>query len=174
VWVGRSRATFDGDVVQHNSRHGVNLTNGSFANGVNIQVNNNGVSGISIVGGSNFSGDPVSIQNNGRVGVRVVNHSTFTLFAGAITGNAGSGVTVQGASEANIQSIDGPINISGNGGNGVEIHDLSFAVFQNSVSPPLTITGNAPFDVNCFQLPFSAQGATTDIGGGTTNCTEPR
>jgi hypothetical protein len=173
VWVGRSRATFDGDVVQHNSGHGVNIANGSSARGVNIQVNNNGVSGISIGGGSFFVGGPASIQNNGTVGVRVVTHSTFTLLAGAITGNAGSGVTVRGASEANIQSVDGPINISGNGGNGVQIHDLSFAVFLNGAPPPLTITGNAAPDVNCFQLSYSAHGATTDIGGGTTNCTEP-
>jgi hypothetical protein len=175
VWVGRSRATFDGDVVQHNSGPGVIIGNGSTAYGVNIQANNNGLAGIRIAG-SFFTGDPASFQNNGTVGVRVLNHSTFNLFAGAITGNAGSGVTVQGASMANIQSGDGPTNISSNGGNGVEIHDLSFAIFVNGEPPPppLTITGNAAPDVNCFQLSYSAQGATTDIGGGTTNCTEPR
>ena len=173
VWVGRSRATFNGDVVQHNSGQGVNVANGSTAYGSNIQVNNNGGPGINIVGGSLFMGDPASIQNNGTFGVRVVNHSTFSLFAGAITANAGSGVTVRGASEANIQSVEGPINISGNGGNGVQIHDLSFAVFLNGAPPPLTVTGNAAPDVNCFQLSYSAQNATTDIGGGTTNCTEP-
>src|SRR6516165_5974873 len=174
VWVGRSRATFNGDVVQHNSRQGVNVANGSTAYGFNIQVNNNGLFGIQIVGGSLFFGD-VSIQNNGNFGVRVVGHSTFRLFAGTITGNAGSGVTVQSASEAMIQSFDGPINISSNGGNGVEIHDLSFAVFTNGAPPPLTIKGNTTTpDVHCFQLSFSAQGATTDIGGGTTNCTEPQ
>jgi hypothetical protein len=137
-------------------------------------VNNNGLFGINIVGGSLFFGDDVSIQNNGNFGVRVVLHSTFRLFAGTITGNAGSGVTVRGASEANFQSVDGPINISSNGGNGVQIHDLSFAVFLNGAPPPLTIKDNKTTpDVNCFQLSYSAQGATADIGGGTTNCTEP-
>jgi hypothetical protein len=175
VQVGRSRASFNGDVVQHNSVRGVNVANGSTAYGFNIQVNNNGFDGINIVGGSLFFGDPVSIQNNGTFGVNVANHSTFTLFAGAITGN-GSGVTVRGAAEANFESFDGPINISGNGGNGVQIHDLSFALFVNGApGTPLTIKGNnAPFDVNCLQLPFSAQGATTNIGGGTTNWTEPQ
>ena len=174
VWVGRSRASFDGDVVQHNSGQGVNVANGSTAYGFNIQVNNNGLFGINIVGGSLFFGDDVSIQNNGNFGVRVVGHSTLRLFAGTITGNAGSGVTVRGASEANIQSVEGPINISNNGGNGVQIHDLSFAVFLSGAPPPLTIKGNNTTpDVNCFQLSYSAQNATTDIGGGTTNCTEP-
>jgi hypothetical protein len=149
VWLGQSRASFDGDVVQHNSGHGVNIANASSARGINIQVNNNGV------------------------GVLVLHHSTFSLFVGAITGNAGSGITVRGASEANIESILGPINISSNGGNGVQIHDLSFGVFLSGAPPPLAITGNAAPDVNCFQLSYSAQGATTDIGGGTTNCTEP-
>ena len=100
----------------------------------------------------------------------------MALSAGAITGNAGSGVTVRGASEASFYSLDGPINISSNGGNGVEIHDLSFAIFINGApGPPLTIKGNTTTpDVNCFQLPFSAANATTDISGGTTNCTGPR
>jgi len=175
VWVGRSRASFDGDVVQHNSGRGVVIANGSTAYGVNIQANSNGFAGIFIVG-SFLTGDPASFQNNGTFGVRVLNHSTFNLGAGAITGNARSGVSVENASEANIQSNDGPINISSNGGNGVAIHDLSFAVFTNGEPPPppLTIKGNNTTpDVNCLQLPFSAQGATTDIGGGTTNCTEP-
>jgi hypothetical protein len=173
VFLFMSRATFDGDVVQHNSRHGFNITNGSSAIGYNIQVNNNGHFGITISGGSFFSGDPANIQNNGEFGVRVLGHSIFTFLAGAITGNAGSGVTVQGASEASIYSLDGPINISGNGGNGVEIHDLSFVIFTNP--SPVTIKGNNTTtpDVNCFQLPFSARGATTNISGGTTNCTEP-
>ena len=172
VFLFMSRATFDGDVVQNNSRHGFQITNGSSAIGYNIQVNNNGHFGISIGGGSFFSGDPANIQNNGEFGVRVLGHSIFSLIAGAITGNAGSGVTVRGASEFNINSLDGPINISGNGGSGVEIHDLSFATFTNP--SPVTIKGNNTTpDVNCLQLSYKAQGATTNIGGGTTNCTEP-
>jgi hypothetical protein len=81
VWVGRSRASFDGDVVQHNSGQGVNVANGSTAYGSNIQVNNNGGPGINIVGGSLFMGDPASIQNNGTFGVRVVTtrHSRYLL-----------------------------------------------------------------------------------------------
>jgi hypothetical protein len=123
---------------QHDSERGYGGWGWSVgAYGVNIQVNNNGVSGISIVGGSVFVGDLASTQNNGTVGVRVVTHSTFTLFAGAITGNAESGVTVRGGSEANIQSVDGPINISSNGGNGVQIHDLSFAVLLSGAPPPI-------------------------------------
>jgi hypothetical protein len=145
VWVGRSRATFNGDVVQHNSGPGVIIANASAAQVANVQVNNNGVGAF--VGG----------------------HSTLALSAGAITGNAGSGVFVRGASVANINSFSGPINISGNSGNGVEIHDLSFAIFVS-----VTITNNAPFEVKCFQQPYLAQGATTDIGRGTTNCTEPQ
>jgi hypothetical protein len=141
VWVGRSRATLDGDILQYNAERGLNITNGSTVYAANIRGNNNNA-GAFVLTASAFFGDPANTQNN-LVGVRVVTHSTFGLLAGAITGNAQSGVSVESGSEAAIQSFDGPINISGNGGNGVQIHDLSFANFVNG-GPTLKVTGNAP------------------------------
>jgi hypothetical protein len=175
VGVGRSRATFNGDVLQLNGNHGLNVANGSVAYAVNLQVNSNSLIGVSVGGGSTFTGDPATIQNNGRAGVHVTTHSTFNLLGGNITGNMRSGVVVDAAAEASISSFDATTTISGNSGNGVEIHDLSFAVFVNGFPPfSLSVTGNTTGpDVNCVQVSFSARGATTDIGGGTTNCTEP-
>ncbi len=174
VAVVQSRASFDGDIIQNNAERGLNIGNGSVS-ATNINVNNNGIVGVIVADGGFFGGDPANIHNNGGVGVRVTGHSTFRLRAGAITGNTFAGVRVDNASEASFTSFDGPITISGNGANGVQIHDLSFAFFVNGgPAPPLNVTGNTPLDVNCFQLPFAARGATTDISGGTTNCTEPQ
>jgi hypothetical protein len=173
VWVGRSRATFDGDVLQLNGNRGLNVANGSVAHAVNLQVNSNTKIGVTVGSGSTFTGDPVSIQNNGKAGVYVTTHATFNILGGSITGNARSGVVLDDASEASISSFDAATTISGNGANGVEIHDLSFAVFANGNPPPLIVTGNTALDVNCIQFTFSARGTSTEIGGGTTNCKEP-
>lgn len=173
VWVGRSRATFDGDVLQLNGNRGLNVANGSVAHAVNLQVNSNTKIGVTVGSGSTFTGDPVSIQNNGKAGVYVTTHATFNILGGSITGNARSGVVLDDASEASISSFDAATTISRNGANGVEIHDLSFAVFANGNPPPLIVTGNTALDVNCIQFTFSARGTSTEIDGGTTNCTEP-
>ena len=175
VWIGRSRATFNGDVLQLNMNRGLTVANGSVAYATNLHVNSNSLIGAAVTGGSTFTGDPATIQNNGRAGVHVTTHSTFNILGGSISGNMRSGVVVDDASEAAISSFDAATTISGNSGNGVEIHDLSFAVFANGFPPfSLSVKGNTPGpDVNCLQVIFSARGATTDIGGGTTNCTEP-
>ena len=63
--------------------------------------------------------------------------------------------------------------ITRNGGNGVMINDLSFASFEG---PGNNISGNTTQpDVVCNPQ-FSAERRalpTSNIGGGTTNCTEP-
>ncbi len=62
--------------------------------------------------------------------------------------------------------------VTGDGGSGVDINDLSFASFEN---PGNNITGNlAQPDRRLLQPQFSAtKGVLTNIGGGTTNCVEP-
>jgi hypothetical protein len=60
--------------------------------------------------------------------------------------------------------------ITGNGAPGAGIEDLSFADF----APGNVITGNAsPFDVACLPQFSATRGALTNVGGGSTNCTEP-
>ena len=90
---------------------------------------------------------------------------------GTISGNGASGVELEGAGEATFQA-NSPITISGNAGNGVQINELSFARFQGlpSGNASLTVTGNAPNDVQCNTATSATRGATTDIGGGSTNC----
>lgn len=177
VWVGRSRATFDGDAIQNNENRGLNVVNGSAARGVNIQVSHNGAFGVFVGSGSLFTGDPATIQNNGVAGVRVATHSTFNLLAGTITGNATNGVRVGNASEASIQSFDGAISISNNGGPGVQIDDLSFVLFQNggTADLALTVTGNSDPQVVCNPQFSATRGVFSDVTPQpiTTNCTEP-
>jgi hypothetical protein len=60
--------------------------------------------------------------------------------------------------------------VTGNGGNGVFLRDLSFGFMGVGGA---TITGNGDLDVNCAAQFPATRGALTDIGGGTTNCVEP-
>lgn len=87
-----------------------------------------------------------------------------------MSGNEASGVELEGASEATFQALS-PITISRNAGNGVQINELSFARFLGlpSGNAALTVTGNSPNDVQCNTATSATRGATTDIGGGTTN-----
>ncbi len=86
-----------------------------------------------------------------------------------ISDNNGDGVWLEAGSTASFeQSITGNV-ITGNGGNGVSVNDLSFAGFSgtNNVSGNLTQP-----DVACFPQYSATRGAGTV--GGTTNCTEPQ
>lgn len=172
VHLARSRASFNGDIIQDNAGRGLNIVNGSDVLAISVHVNNNQADGVFVGFGSFLVADFVTIQNNAFNGVHVINHSTFRLVAGTITGNAADGVRVQSGSEATFQSFDGPINIVNNGSDGVRLRDLSFAAFQNG-GPALNVKGNPDLDVACRPQFSATRGALTDIGGGTTNCTEP-
>jgi hypothetical protein len=171
VSVGRSRATFDGDLMKFNAVRGLSAANGATVRVVNVTINNNAI-GVFIGGGSVVVADPANIHNN-VIGVHVATHSTFNMLAGTITGNTRSGVGLESASEAVFGSFDGPITISSNGGNGVQINDLSFALFTNG-GPLLNVTGNgAAHDVQCNPQFSATRGVFTDTNGARTNCIEP-
>jgi hypothetical protein len=169
---GESIATFNGDTIQGGG-HGLHVTHESFAFLVNATVQNTqgGGIGIFVAWGGTVAADPANILNNPKYGVQVLDHGTFHMQGGTISGNGASGVELEGASEVTFQSLS-PITISGNGGNGVQINELSFARFLGLPrgNASLTITGNAPNDVQCNTATSATRGATTDIGGGTTNC----
>ncbi len=173
VHVARSRASFDADIVQDNAGRGLNIVNGSIALGTNIHVSNNQADGIFVGFGSFFVADAVTIQNNAANGVHVVTHSSFRIVGGTITGNAADGVRVQSGSEATIQSFNEAINVVNNGSDGVRLRDLSFVAFQNG-GLPLNVKGNPGLDVECSPQFPATRGALTNIGGGTTNCSEPQ
>ncbi len=91
-----------------------------------------------------------------------------------ITGNALIGVLIDSSSEVRFETFTTGNLITGNGLAGVDVADLSFANFVGSDN----ITGNnviaiTGFDVFCGPQFSATRGALTNIGGGTTNCSEP-
>lgn len=110
------------------------------------------------------------VQNNGGVaGMLAASHATLRVASCTISGNSGDGVVLRGSSEARFENFAGPLTITGNGGSGVSIGDLSFGLFQGA-----TVTGNlGGTDVLCNPQFSATRGALTDIGGGKTNCVEP-
>jgi hypothetical protein len=176
VFIGRSRASLQGDILQNNAGRGLVSNNGSlvYTTAVTIQGNGaGGTPGAVVNAGSRLSGSLVS-QNNGGSGIRVANHSILNLSDSALVGNGGPGVWAVGGSETAFSDNLTFNLVTGNGGQGVRLGDLSFAAFAGADQ----ITGNHlgdPFGLDVYCGPqFSAtRGVFTNIGGGTTNCIEP-
>ena len=114
-----------------------------------------------------------------------VDNSTITGSSGNGVSAQGSVVRLQGGNTINANGANGVVlrntstlaisgadTITANGGNGVALGHLSFLRMGAA-----TISGNAAPDVNCSVTTAKTQGtggsATPNLGGGTTNCTEP-
>ncbi|HXE91939.1 MAG TPA: right-handed parallel beta-helix repeat-containing protein [Terriglobales bacterium] len=148
-----SNLTLVGVTVQgHAYGDGVSANFGAFLRllGSNTITANAG-NGISISGALariQAAGETVSITNNGGNGVNLANTSTF-------------------------QSQGGTLTVTGNTGNGIRIGHLSFV----RLAAGRTISGNGSPDVNCSVSTAKTEGvgdsSSPNLGGGTTNCTEP-
>ncbi len=174
VLIFESRASFQGDIIQNNAERGLAVANGSAVLAASVTLQGNGGAGAILLAGGYLTSLNVISRNNGAFGIRVTTHSTLRFIDSTLTGNGASGLGIEGSSEAFFDSITTGNLITANFGAGVSLGDLSFALFTESVS----ITGNNlgnPGGVDVFCGPqFSAtRGALTNIGGGTTNCTEP-
>jgi hypothetical protein len=154
VWVlNGSELTLGGATVQNNAYgDGAYVAFGSVLRMINSTITGNGGNGIkadSSVVRFQLESVPVSITNNGSAGIRLQNTST---------------VQSQGS---------GTLTISGNAGNGISIGHLSFVRLGGG----RTITGNGSPDVNCSVSTARSDGVgdsgSPNLGGGTTNCTEP-
>ena len=170
VIVNGSRATLNGDTIQNNILRGLSVIDDGAvdASGITVQGNRDGVV-LNAAGHVTASGG-TTIQNNQRFGVAAGNGSTFRCFPCTITGNGNDGIRLQGASTAILDAFFGINVITGNGGVGVLLRDLSFASFGGGD----IVTGNAGgTDVVCAPQFSATRGATTNIGGGKTNCVEP-
>jgi len=174
VFVGRARASFQGDTLQNNVGRGLAVVNGSLAliSGVTIQAN--GAPGAVVGVGSQIIAVNLTSRNNGGAGIRITNHSTLRLIDSTLSANGGAGIRLDSSSEAFFDINTTGNTITGNGANGVALFDLSFALFGGSDN----ITGNnlgnpGGFDVSCGPQFSATRGALTSIGGGTTNCVEP-
>lgn len=169
--VSVSRSYLDllfGNVIQNAAGDGLDIENGSVVRTINLTVQHNGGDGAILFSGGNLTVYASSFVSNGGNGITVLTHSTLRFAAGGSTNqsNGGDGIFVQGGSEARVgaQSV-----ITGNGGAGVRVGDLSYVEFGQS-----NITGNrGGVDVVCGPQFPATRGAKVNVGGGTTNCVEP-
>jgi hypothetical protein len=154
----------------------------------------NGALGVSVANGGTLTLLNATIQNHPYGDGAQANLGSFLrLLDSTITGSGRNGVTVQSSvvSLAGVSSItnngargvnlvntstlqtSGSNTITGNAGNGITVGHLSFV----RLGGLKTISGNASPDVNCAVTTAKTQGtggsATPNLGGGTTNCTEP-
>ena len=153
--------------ISNNTNRGIAVVNGASVSTGSNTVSGNGGAGMVVGYGSNLTAGPDIIQNN-AIGIRVIQNSVLRATDLTITGNSGDGVLLVQASTAVLQqSITGSV-VTGNGGNGVSVNDLSFAEFDgtNNVSGNLTQP-----DVACNPQYSATRGSGTV--GGTTNCMEP-
>ena len=175
VIVRRSRAVFTGDVMQNNSGRGLTIINAGTAALRFVTIQNNALAGVAALFGSSVVVQNLVARNNGGFGgIRISDHSTLRLADSTLTANLNAGVWVDSSSEAEFDDLSTFNQISGNGGSGVFLGDLSFGNFTGADQ----ITGNnltnpGGFDVFCGPQFSATRGALTSIGGGTTNCTEP-
>ena len=174
IFVGRARAILQGDTLQNNGFRGLAVINGSLALAVGVTMQGNAAAGAGAGIGSTLIAQNVISQNNGGTGIGASDHSTLRLFDSTITGNPNAGVVVDRSSEARFDMNTTGNVITGNGGPGVLLRDLSFVRFASSDQ----ITGNNVFnpggvDVYCGPQFSATRGVFTSIGGGTTNCVEP-
>lgn len=162
-----SKATFSGDVIQNAVGDGIFLGQNStvMAEPITIQ----GITGVGAeVDVSSFLLLRGSLVKNNTIGISVYLNGTTRLAHTTITGNSGDGI--EDIDHSTLVFGGGPSSITGNGGVGILVKDLSFAAFET----PIVVTGNlGSEDVLCSPQFPATRGALTSIGGGKTNCVEP-
>lgn len=152
IVVNQSRVLLIDDTVSNNGGNGIQAFNGGF-----VQLAN--------------STTTTTVSNNGGNGVLATAHGTVRLSAANITSNGIDGIRVLNGSVLRTDFVAPTVNnITGNGGAGVNLGDLSHAFFADDGS--MHITGNlGGTDVYCAgQFAATRNVAST---GGTTNCGEP-
>ncbi|PWT81987.1 MAG: hypothetical protein C5B58_08990 [Acidobacteria bacterium] len=179
-----STAFVVGGVVQNSGFNGLLVRGDVIAAGVLAQ--NNGTNGAAVQEGGRllfrpsdpaFDGVTVStpavIQNNQFNGIRAVRGATLVCRGCVINGNTQEGVHLELTATASFEAYfftnsSTETTISGNGGSGVNVRDLSNAAFFNATS----VTGNAQPDITC-NTPTSVTANALGAAGGSahTNCT---
>jgi hypothetical protein len=165
VGVFFSQLFLDGGKLQNNGT-GLAVINGASGKATNVTIQNN-ANGIEIRTQS-FVNTTATITANTAGGVFVHEGGTLSCPGCQITGNGGIGVILRRDSSARLYAT---YAVTGNTGGGVLLTEESSAYFP---TPTGTVTGNTGgTDVFCGSSYTTARGATTNIGGGTTNCVEP-
>lgn len=168
-----SRAFLTANRIQSNGQRGLTVNESSQVFSTTDSFQGNVDVGIVVNSSAYLVATNSVVQNNGSDGsdgLVASDHSTLRLISCTISGNKGNGVRLQHSSDARFDAYSGLSNITGNGGSGVLVRDLSFGFF----GPGNNITGNlSGTDVVCAPQFPATRGALTNIGGGTTNCIEP-
>ena len=163
VGVYFSQLFLDGGTLQNNDT-GLAAINGASSRATNVTIQNN--SGGIEIRTQSFVNTAATITANTAAGVFVHEGSTLSCPGCQINGNGGIGVVVKRNASARLY---GAYAVTGNTGGGVQLNEESSAYFA-----PGTVTGNTGgMDVYCGSSYATARFATTNIGGGTTNCVEP-
>jgi hypothetical protein len=159
--IARSNALLNSNLFLNN-HIGINVQNGSVLLSSSDTVNSNDV-GVTVLG-ANYTATPGVIQNNKGNGIRAFNNATMRLADMTITGNGNNGISLESASTVTFNDGTGT-TISGNGGHGMRMLDLTNAVFSgldtisgNTGQPDLYCAGNYWVANNIANI------------GGTTNC----
>jgi Right handed beta helix region len=164
VGVFFSQLFLDGGTLQNNFT-GLAVINGASGKATNVTIQNNSLLGIEIRTQS-FVNTTATITANSGGGVFVHEGGTLSCPGCQITGNGGIGAVVKRDSSARLYNA---YAVTGNAGGGIQLNEESSAYFG-----PGTVTGNTGgTDVYCGSSYTTARFATTNIGGGTTNCVEP-
>ena len=179
-----SRAIIVGGTLQNSTSSGIFVRGGDvLAHGVLIQGNPDGI--VVQRGGratANF-GDPLYLPSTALTPTTLINNGTGILVregaeflcGGCLVENSsGDGIHLELSAAATIQvgflanGSTAQAAITGNGGVGVYVGDLSSAAFRGSPS----VTGNGQPDINCDSPTAVTRGALGAAGGfAHTNCT---
>jgi Right handed beta helix region len=147
-----SRVLLVDDTISNNGNHGIQVFNDAFVQLANVATT-------------------TTVSNNGGFGILARSNGNVRLSVANVTGNAFDGIRIVDGSVMRTDFANPFVNsITGNGGAGVHLGDLSHVFFANDGS--INITGNlGGTDVFCSGQ-FSA---TRNVGatGGVTNCVEP-
>lgn len=160
-----SRIFVSGGTLQNNG-FGIFAQNGGGVWAIGVLIQQNQLGGANLVSGSLLQTDATFTRNTGS-GIFAQHNSTLNCNGCNVTGNGDHGIIVRRNSTARFV---GAVVITGNTGGGVLLTEESSAFFRE----PATVTGNTGgLDVACGASATTAKLATTNIGGGTTNCVEP-
>jgi len=174
--VSRAHIDSQNDSISNNPNAiGVIVTNDSRVVLVDDTISNNGSHGIQVFDDAFVflanSATTTTVSNNGGFGILATANGTVRLSVANVTGNAFDGIRIINGSVMRTDFASPFVNnITGNGGAGVHLGDLSHVFFANDGS--MNITGNlGGTDVLCSgQFSATRNVAAT---GGITNCVEP-
>src|SRR5215831_7091121 len=160
-----SRIFVSGGTVQNNF-WGINAQNGGGVWAIGVLIRQNQL-GVNLVSGGLLQTN-ATITDNIGTGIFATHNSTLNCNGCSVTGNGILGIILRRNSTARFS---GSFAVTGNTGGGVLLSEESSAYFAPSGG---NVTGNTGgLDVACGASATTAKFATTNIGGGSTNCVEP-